>query len=360
VNFEPSDIQRDLRDLAARVFDSETVPGADGDIRDAWRRYAEAGLIGITLSDRFGGAGLGAQEECIVLEEGGRALAAGPLIEALAILPVIERHAEAQAARWLPEVVRGAALLVPAMVDVGEPLRATAIGDGWEFHGAVSAVAHAPDADAFLAIALSERGPVSAIVARDAPGLGVSSQQGIDLRPCGLVRFDRVSIAAEAVLGSGDPAEIAEALTARIRVAAAASQLGIAAEALRRTAEYVSQREQFGAPLAAKQAVRQRLADAFIDVEAMRSTLWRAAWALDTLPDPAADVAVAKYWAASGGHRVVHAAQHLHGGIGADVSYPIHRYFLAAARIGLILGGAEPILAELGRAIADGRAESLT
>ena len=134
----------------------------------------------------------------------------------------------------------------------------------------------------------------------------------------------------------------------------------VAAEALRRTALYSSGRVQFGKPLGMMQAVQQRAADAFIDVEAMRSAALLAAWQIDQGAGQAADIATAKYWAAMGGHRVVHTAQHLHGGIGADVTYPIHRFFLAATQIGEALGGAAPMLAAIGRAVADGGTEPLT
>jgi alkylation response protein AidB-like acyl-CoA dehydrogenase len=108
------------------------------------------------------------------------------------------------------------------------------------------------------------------------------------------------------------------------------------------------------------QAVQQRVADAFIDVEAMRSTYLRAAWVLSRDETAMTEVATAKYWAAIGGHRVVHAAQHLHGGMGADLSYPIHRYFLAATQAALALGGSQPMLALIGSEIAAGKAPRLT
>ncbi|MFC0306580.1 acyl-CoA dehydrogenase family protein, partial [Rhizorhabdus histidinilytica] len=154
-------------------------------------------------------------------------------------------------------------------------------------------------------------------------------------------------------------AAIVAALVQRAQVALALRQVGVAAEALRRTADYSSGRIQFGKPLGSMQAVQQRAADAFIDVEAMRSTALLAAWQIDAGRVQPADIAAAKYWAAIGGHRVVHAAQHLHGGIGADITYPIHRYFLTATAIGEALGGAAPMLAAIGDAVASGRTEPL-
>ncbi|MBM3515369.1 MAG: acyl-CoA dehydrogenase, partial [Alphaproteobacteria bacterium] len=179
--------------------------------------------------------------------------------------------------------------------------------------------------------------------------------------PLALLTLNGVSLPASASLNGGSgPADLLRWHVGQMRVGLAASQLGIAAEALRRTAAYTSDRVQFGRPVGSMQAVQQRAADAYIDVEAMRSTLWRAAWLIDQGESNDAEIAVAKYWAAIGGHRVTHTAQHQHGGIGADVTYPIHRYLLAAKAVETTLGGAQSLLAELGVTIASGAARRLS
>jgi 3-oxocholest-4-en-26-oyl-CoA dehydrogenase beta subunit len=99
--------------------------------------------------------------------------------------------------------------------------------------------------------------------------------------------------------------------------------------------------------------VALKAADAYIDTEAMRATLWQAAWRLSEGDDAPMDVEVAKWWASEAGQRVVHIAQHLHGGLGADIDYPVHRYFLWGKQIEVMLGGATQQLARLGRQIAD-------
>ena len=100
------------------------------------------------------------------------------------------------------------------------------------------------------------------------------------------------------------------------------------------------------------QAVGHRAADAYIDTEAVRLAAWQAAWRLAEGLPAAREVAIAKYWASEGGNRVVHAAQHLHGGVGVDREYPLHRYFLMARQLELTLGGATEQLLRLGELIA--------
>jgi len=79
----------------------------------------------------------------------------------------------------------------------------------------------------------------------------------------------------------------------------------------------------------------------------------QAAWSLDAGVDAALAVQTAAWWAAEGGQHCVHVTQHLHGGMGADVTYPVHRYFLWGTQIELLVGGGSALLASLGDALAD-------
>jgi alkylation response protein AidB-like acyl-CoA dehydrogenase len=128
---------------------------------------------------------------------------------------------------------------------------------------------------------------------------------------------------------------------------------GACAAALELTANYTKSREQFGRPIASFQAVSQRAADAYIDTEAVRLTAWQAAWRLDTGLPASEQVAIAKFWASEGAQRVVHAAHHLHGGMGVDRDYPLYRYFLLVKQLELSLGSATPSLVRLGGLLAD-------
>ena len=114
------------------------------------------------------------------------------------------------------------------------------------------------------------------------------------------------------------------------------------------TAAYTSSREQFGKPLSTFQSVALKAADAYLDTTAIQSAARQAAWSLDAGADATLAVLTAAWWAAEGGQHCVHLTQHLHGGMGADITYPVHRYFLWGKQIELLLGGASALLAELG------------
>ena len=112
------------------------------------------------------------------------------------------------------------------------------------------------------------------------------------------------------------------------RVAVCWQQLGVIERAIELTSVHVGARKQFGREVGTFQAVAMRAADAYIDIEAMRLTAKLAAWLLAVGEPAQAEVAAAKWWAAEGGHRCIHAALHLHGGLGNSVEYPLHRHFL--------------------------------
>jgi alkylation response protein AidB-like acyl-CoA dehydrogenase len=146
----------------------------------------------------------------------------------------------------------------------------------------------------------------------------------------------------ELILSSADAAISPAPARAREVLGTAAQQLGVVERALEMTAEYARTRIQFDRPIGSFQAVSQRLADAWIDVEALRLAVWQAA----SRPGPA-EIATAGFWAAEAGHRVLHTAVHVHGGVGIDMDYPLHRYFLAAEHHEFLLGGATARLLDL-------------
>jgi alkylation response protein AidB-like acyl-CoA dehydrogenase len=131
-----------------------------------------------------------------------------------------------------------------------------------------------------------------------------------------------------------------------------ALQLGVCAAAIEQTAIYTSNRLQFTKPLSTFQAVGHQAADAFILTEPMRVTMLQAAWRLMHGLPSRQEVLIAKYWASEGGQKVVHLCQHLHGGMGSDIDYPIHRYFLWGVQIETTLGAGSTQLSRLGELIA--------
>jgi acyl-CoA dehydrogenase len=209
-------------------------------------------------------------------------------------------------------------------------------------------------ADAVLVTARVEPDAVAVFIV-DMSASGISRQRQVTNtgRPEAVLSLSATPVGPASLLGSVEEgATIIEWLVQRTTAALALAQAGAAAASLALVAEYTKTREQFGKPIATFQAVGQRAADAYVDTEAIRLTAWQAAWRIDEGLPADKEVAIAKFWAADGGQRVVHAAVHLHGGVGVDREYPLHRYFLMTKHIELTLGGATEQLLQLGAALA--------
>ena len=196
-------------------------------------------------------------------------------------------------------------------------------------------------------------GIVLAWVDMSAPGVKSEPQACSDRQPHVHLALDGVEVTESDLLGGGDGRDCLRWLVEHASAARCAMQLGVCERALEMTSEYGRERVQFDRPIGSFQAFHQRAADAFIMVEALRLSAWEAAWLLAAERPASEAVAVAKYWAAEGGQFSAYACQHLHGGIGIDVDYPLHRFFIWATRIEHELGSAPHQLEKIGAHIAE-------
>ncbi len=306
MDFAFDETQRDIQVLAAQVFAKATPERikqieatAEGIDRELWLDLAKADLLGLALPADAGGSGQTILEAAVVLQEMGRRVAPVPLLGfAFAALPL---------------VAFGRSDLVS--VD-GSKLLAAKLDD--------EPVLGAPYADRIVSID-GER-----LVLLDEPTIEPTRTTHRQL--AGFVHGDGEELARGK--------DVAAFVKRHALAAICATAVGVCEEALRITASYISERKQFDKPIAAFQGATMLAADAYIDVEAIRTTTWSAIWRLAEGHSCDDELAIAKFWVAEGGQRVVHACQHLHGGIGVDVDYPIHRYFLWAKYLELALGGA--------------------
>ncbi|HEY8218094.1 MAG TPA: acyl-CoA dehydrogenase family protein [Acidimicrobiia bacterium] len=368
MDFSFSEEQQDLQGLATQILLGELsherlkeIEGGDENFdRELWSKLAEAGVLGIALPEAQGGGGYGFLEVALVLEQIGRTVAPIPYYAiAIAALPIARFGTDGQKSALLPGVADGTTIVSAALTEAGtdslHPVTTAAPdGDGWVLDGVKDCVPSGPLADRVLVPArTAEGGIVVAIVDPTAPGVTRERQDTTNHHPEARLSLEGVRVGPGDVLGSADDgAEILQWTVERATAALCAIAIGICEEAVRMTAEYTKTREQFDRPIATFQAVGQRAADAYIDTEGVRLTAWQAIWRLSEDLPASTEVAVAKFWAADGGQRVVHAAQHLHGGMGVDRDYPLHRYFLWAKWLELSLGGATRQLLTIGRHLA--------
>ncbi|MDT5223945.1 MAG: 3-oxocholest-4-en-26-oyl-CoA dehydrogenase beta subunit, partial [Mycobacterium sp.] len=308
-------------------------------------------------------SGGGFLELIMLLTEVGWSVAPVPVYATLLLgADTLARHGGSELQQQhLPGVVEGSRILTAALPEPGrsdpaEPAT-TARRDGvtWRLDGTKELVPAAQLADAIIVAASAPDGPGLFLVEKDAAGLEVRPVQATNGEPyADVVLTDAVIPAGNRLdegLDGGNPVDL---LQTRALIGLSAMQAGVTERALRIAASYTSEREQFGRPIGSFQAVQQRMADAFIDVEVIRWTTWHAAWLLAVGRDADREAAIAKFWASEAGARVTATAQQVHGGIGIDVTYPLSRYFLWAKQIELNLGSAPQQLARLGSTYPEG------
>lgn len=335
---------------------------ARGDRHDAelWRELGEAGLLGLHLPQDGGGAGLGLLELCSVAVEAGRAVAPLPLASHTVAASALAHFGTSdQVGEWVAPAAAGAIVVTAALAedhaDLPEPPTTTAerTPTGWRVTGTKTLVPAGTHADLFLVPTDTPDGGVVLLVRPDDPGVHVTAQEVNDGDATARVDLDRVDLPEGRDLGfAGHGAEVARWIAARQAVVLCAEQLGVVEGALELTAGYARTREQFGRPIGSFQAVSQRLADGYIDVQGLRLTLWQAAWRLAEGLPADREVATAKLWAADTGHKIAHTTVHVHGGVGIDLDGPAHRYFTAAKRREFALGGTTRQALAVGRSLA--------
>lgn len=360
MDFTFTDDQQTLAEVARGLFERHATPERlteieAGDVRyDAalWKDLAGADLLGIALPESVGGSGGGFLELGLLLAEVGWTVAPAPVCATLLLgADPITRYGTAdQHRRYLTDVVSGDRLLTAALTEPGRSdptapvTTARREGSGWRLDGAKDLVPAAQIASTALVSAQADDGPGLFLVDLEAAGVTVHPAPVTGGEPHADVEFDGAT-AMDRLEGDG-PAMLA-AVHERALVGLCAHQLGVVERALRIAAAYTAGREQFGRPIGSFQAVQQRMADAFIDVEAIRWTTWHAAWLLSEGRSADRAAHIAKFWAAEAGQRVVATAQQVHGGIGIDVTYPLFRYFLAAKHNEIAFGSASAHLAAL-------------
>jgi 3-oxocholest-4-en-26-oyl-CoA dehydrogenase beta subunit len=364
MDFNPTPEQVDAAALARDILSSRVTVERQRTVEATGARYdaelfgelGKAGLVGMALPEKYGGAGLGFQELTSVVTETGRVVAPLPLAwHGSAALAIAEFGTEAQKQEWLSAAAAGSVVLTAALSEdradaAAHPTtRAARSGDSWVVTGAKTAVPAGTLAGLFLVPASTDAGVKVFLVRDDDAGLTVESQVVSDGDAVARLELEGVVLPAERVLGGED---VATWLTERLTVALCALQLGIVEGALELTASYAKEREQFGRPIGSFQAVSQRLADGYIDVLGLRLTTWQAAWRLTEGLPAALEVATAKLWAADTGHKIAHTTVHVHGGVGIDMDGEAHRYFTAAKRIELMLGGTTVQARAIGKVLA--------
>jgi alkylation response protein AidB-like acyl-CoA dehydrogenase len=381
VDFNLDETQAELRTLAAQVLAREAAParleeheksGRPYDL-GTWKTMAQAGLLGACLPEEAGGAGLGAVEMAVILREVGARAAPVPALPSLVCGLTIARYGTPAQKEALAPLAEGDDVLTFALREPGagltDPPAAVAHeGRGTaRITGRTGVVPYAAQASAVLVPARLQ-GAVTSAVESAVGETGAGAAEGAAARAgqaLFLVRPDPAAIRpmplptgepGGVIILDGTPGEIVgepdgracDALRLNALAGITATASGVLASALTLTTGHIRTRRQFDRVLAEFQAVTMQIADVYIAARALDVTMWAGAWRLAQGLPAEADLAVAAYNAAGGALRALYTCQHLHGGIGLDVTYPLHRYFAWGKHAAHLLGGAQAQLDLIG------------
>jgi alkylation response protein AidB-like acyl-CoA dehydrogenase len=324
VDFTPEPAQQAVADVVNTVLDRD----------NRWEALVSGGVTALGVPDRLGGDGVGLPEIATALTEIGRHATISPALATLGLglVPLLDLATEAQQDRYLAGVAKGA-ILTAAVNEPGSALPerpATTVADG-RLNGTKIAVPYAGQARWMLVT--TDSGVI--VVSPDAQGVRLrktpSSTGGDEFA----VEFRDVAVEPDAILAEASVHRFNQLALAAVGAYAA----GLVAGAVRLTADYVSNRHQFGRPLATFQSVAAQLAEVYIASRTMGLAASSVVWRLSEGRDADEDLDVMAYWLTSQLPPAMQICHHLHGGMGMDITYPMHRYYSSTKDLTRMLGG---------------------
>lgn len=336
MHFAFTDDQKMLRDTVREVLQRECAPevvraaweGSPERARAVWDTLAETGVIGMTASEEAGGMAMSELDLVLPLEEAGYAALPGPIVDTAAVgIPLLEvAGTDAQKERWLGPAVAGKARIVVSLEDQ-------------------SIVAHAVSADVLIA----ERGGAAYCVPLGEASISV--ERSVDrARELGRVSFE--ADAQYQMRQDVDTTALFVLARERAALGTAAQLIGLSRRMLDMAVQYAKDREQFGKPIGAQQAIKHRLANALIEQEFARPTVYRAGWSMATsAPDADINVSLAKIYAGQAAKFVAKEALQVHGAIGYTIECDLHMWMKRAWALAAVHGDAAYHRERVGRHI---------
>jgi alkylation response protein AidB-like acyl-CoA dehydrogenase len=324
VDFSPDPAQQAVADVVTSVLERD----------NSWTALVDGGVTALGVPERLGGDGVGLPEIATALTEIGRHGAITPALATLGfgVVPLLDLASAEQQDRYLAGVATGA-VLTAALNEPGAALPdrpATTLSDG-RLNGTKVAVPYAEQADWMIVTADS----AVVVVSPTAVGVRLAKTPASNGGDEYVVTFSDVAVDSDAVLDGATAHRVNQLALAVIGAYAA----GLVAGALRLTADYVANRHQFGRPLSTFQTVAAQLAEVYIASRTMDLAATSVIWRLSEGRDADDDLDVLGYWLASQAPPVMQTCHHLHGGMGMDITYPMHRYYSSIKDLNRLLGG---------------------
>jgi 3-oxo-4-pregnene-20-carboxyl-CoA dehydrogenase alpha subunit len=328
MDFDLTATQQAVADVVTSVLDRD----------NSWGAVVDGGVAALPVPERLGGDGVGLPEVATVLTELGRHGAVTPALATLGfgVVPLLELASDEQQDRFLAAVAKGG-VLTAALNEPGAPLPdrpATTFANG-RLSGTKIGVAYAEQAD--WMVVTTDNAVV--VVSPKADGMRLVRTPTSNGSDEYTVTFGDVAVGDSDVLAGPETNTAAHRVNQLALAAIGAYADGLVAGALRLTADYVANRKQFGKPLSTFQTVAAQLSEVYIASRTIDLAAKSVIWRLSEGRDADDDLDVLGYWLASQAPPVMQTCHHLHGGMGMDITYPMHRYYSKIKDLTRLLGG---------------------
>jgi butyryl-CoA dehydrogenase len=362
-------VEKEIKRLAIQIDETHEIP------LELVRKISEMGMLGVYMSETYGGAGMDMLSYVIVVEEVSKACGStGILISAhtsLACDPILQFGSEEQKKKYLPLLTCGKRIGALLLTEPGAGSDVAGIatayhqdGDGFVINGSKLFITNGGYRGIGIVVAskdrsLKHKGLSAFIVDLESPGVVIlKNETKLGIRGSSTTSFalDNVRVPAENLLGSeGQGFKIAMETLNGGRIGVASQALGIAEGAFERALAYSKEREQFGHPISELQAIQFKLADMYTRIETSRLIVYRAAWLKDQHKPFAAESAMAKMYASETASYVTDEAIQIHGGYGYVTDYEVERMYRDARITRIYEGTSEVQRLVIARALLTGK-----
>ncbi|MBA2286906.1 MAG: acyl-CoA dehydrogenase family protein [Ktedonobacteraceae bacterium] len=351
MNFDLDEEQSDIRDSVRRFTEQEVTPHAEAwdeenyFPREVYHKMAGLGLMGMTTPEEYGGSALSRLMGAMVYEElakGDMATAVGLSVHNMVTGSIARFGNAEQRGRWVARMASGELLGAFSLSEAGAgsdaaslQCRAERRDDGYVVNGSKMWVTNAGEAEVYLLMARTSPGSTSTgiscfVVEKDIPGLSFGKTErkmGLHSSPTRELIFENCHLPSANRLGEeGQGFKIALSSLDGGRINIGAVAVGVAQAAFETARDYAGQREQFGRPLGAFQAIQFMLADMAMKIEAARLLVYEAAHKLDHGQSAGMYASMAKCFATDTAMEVTTNAVQVLGGAGYVRDYPVERY----------------------------------
>ncbi|MGQ9646296.1 MAG: acyl-CoA dehydrogenase family protein [Thermodesulfobacteriota bacterium] len=364
MDFSLTEEQEAMREMAKNFAEKKIAPTMEEDEkehrfrREIVKEMAKLGFFGCIAPEKYGGNESGYLGATVMTEEIARVSPSWGLpfnLQMNSIQSVlINFGTEAQRERWIPKLINAELLGCFAITEANSgsdvaSMKSSAqeVEDGFILNGTKMWISGIPVADlgvvyAYTDRAAKHRGISAFLVDMHAPGVtqkAIESKLGLFCAPTGEIVFENVKLPKDSLVGQkGDGFKICMAMLDSTRLSCAARAVGVARACKEHSVRYANEREQFGQPIANFQMIQEQIAEMFVEEEAARLLVYRAAWNRDKGARNTVEVSTAKYFAAETAVRAANTAVKIFGSYGFSSEYPVERFYRDAKSYQIVEG----------------------